>query len=305
MIVYRRSLFLFALAVGVLLLTLGIVYDPAARVQGWLGGEPFFAGRSATAWERDLESTDAELRTKTITALAAEGDEATPVCVWVLQKSTKPKARFAAAESLGRIKSPSLPVKAALVATTADADGMVREVAIHAVARLAPDVPGAVAALMAQFPKDSAIYAVGEFRAAGAEAVPALIELLRHENHLVRWNSARTLGRIGEPALPAVSGLLPLLESDAEPIVREYAAEALGGIGPKATANANVVPALAKSLTYPDQRVRRAAVRSLGSFGPNAKSALVTVKSLQEDPSEDVRRAAAEAAKAIEAAPRP
>ncbi|HSQ54939.1 MAG TPA: hypothetical protein VLM40_04265, partial [Gemmata sp.] len=64
--------------------------DPAARVEGWLRGEPFYRGRSATAWRRDLRHQD-ESRSAEAYRLLVEGKvEAVPVCAWLLR--TAPEA---------------------------------------------------------------------------------------------------------------------------------------------------------------------------------------------------------------------
>ena len=66
-----------------------------------------------------------------------------------------------------------------------------------------------------------------------AATIPDLVALLAHEDATVRWNAARTLGKIGDPAKVAVPKILPQF-SDSDPAVREHAAEALGDIGPSA-----------------------------------------------------------------------
>lgn len=63
----------------------------------------------------------------------------------------------------------------------------------------------------------------------GPAAVPALIELLAHQDEFVRGDSAETLGRIGGSAGPALSALENLL-ADKDQNVRQAAAEALGKI---------------------------------------------------------------------------
>lgn len=301
----RRSIALFTLASLTLSIVIAILYDPSARVQGWVGGEPFYSGRSATAWERDLKSTDDATRATAVTSLSSGKENAVPMCVWVLQRSPSESARVSAADALNKMGKDARPAAAELVATLADPSGNVKEIVITAVGNLAPNVPGAVPALVKLFPKDRAIRAVGEFKQGGAEAVPALLELLNHPEVLVRWNAARTLGKIGEPALPAVPGLLKQLESDPDPLVQEHAAEALGDIGVKVLANTDVIPALAKALKNPDQRVRRDSVRSLGTMGAAAKPVLADIKTLITDPVARVKEAAVEAVKKIESAPVP
>lgn len=296
----RRSYWIFGILVVALLIFTAILYDPAARVQGWIGNQPFFAGRSATAWEKDLASKDDGVRGGAVKALSEAKGDAIPVCVWVLQNSSSVTSRFSAANALGSMGKDAKPAAEALVAALADPDGAVREVTIIAVTKLGPDAPGAVPALVKLFPKDLAIRAVAEHKEKAADAVPPLVELLKHEDPHIRWNAARTLGKIGEPALAAVPGLLIQLE-DKEPLVREHAAEALGDIGPRVALNPKVVPALAKALKDPDKKVRRDSVRALGQIGAAAKPVLADVKTCQNDPEGIVKTAAENAVKAIEA----
>jgi HEAT repeat protein len=153
---------------------------------------------------------------------------------------------------------------------------------------MAPDVPGAVFALITAFPQIEAIRAVAHYEA--AEAVPHLILLLRHDEPAVRWNAARSLGKLRVAA--AVPDLVAALTDD-QAAVREHAAEALGEIGPAA---AEAVPALIMALSDPDCRVRRDAVRSLGQIGPAAKSALSAVEARSRGDDDVAVRAAAERA---------
>jgi HEAT repeat protein len=184
-----------------------------------------------------------------------------------------------------------------LVAALADDDPLVRGVAVRAVGELAPDVPGGVQALISLFPDVDAMRAVARFGPGGAEAVPALITALKHDDPTVRWQAARALGKIGAPAVPAVPELARLATSDPEPLVREHAAEALGDIGPAA---ADGIPALVQLLRYRVARVRRDAVRALGQMGPTAKGVLGDVRALEQDSDADVRAAATRAIRFID-----
>ncbi|MCA9197818.1 MAG: HEAT repeat domain-containing protein [Planctomycetales bacterium] len=85
------------------------------------------------------------------------------------------------------------------------------------------------------------------------------------------WSSAEiaaeSLGRIGEPAVPA---LVQLLEHP-DTATRQMATEVLARMGDRA---ATAVPALTERLRDVDPGVRRSAVRALGQIGPKAADAV-------------------------------
>jgi len=107
---------------------------------------------------------------------------------------------------------------------------------------------------------------VEALRAAGAPAVPALIQALGDSYSDVRRVAAEALGAIGDPQ--AVPALIQAL-GDNDSSVRRAAAEALVKIG------APAVPALIQALGDSDSDVRRAAAWALGKLGdPHAVPAL-------------------------------
>lgn len=292
------------IAVGLVLLIVGgvafVLLDPDARVRGRIAGEPFYRGRAATAWRRDLRQPDEAAAVAARDALVAGKGEAVPVCVWLLEHAPEPEVRWRAADALRLIGKPDAAAAGpVLVKALDDPDPLVRGAVVQAIGVLAPGVPEAVPALVRLFPDVQAIGAVANFGLAGAEAIPRLVELLRHPDSKVRWNAARALGKIGELTPPEVQELVAVMGADPDALVREHCAESLGQIGPKA---AVAVPALVKALADPEPKVRRDAVRSLGQFGPAAKAALAEVKARTKDENERVREAAAKAARQIDPA---
>lgn len=292
------------IAVGLVLLVAGgvafVLLDPDARLRGWVAGEPFYRGRAATAWRHDLRQPDEAAAVAARDALAAGKAEAVPVCVWLLEHATEPEVRWRAADALRLIGKPDAAAAGpVLVKALDDPDPLVRGAVVQAIGALAPGVPEAVPALVRLFPDVQAIGAVANFGLAGAEAIPRLVELLRHPDSKVRWNAARTLGKIGELTPPEVQELVAVMGADPDALVREHCAESLGQIGPKAVV---AVPALVKALSDPEPKVRRDAVRSLGQLGPAAKAALADVKARTKDENERVREAAAVAVRQIDPA---
>jgi HEAT repeat protein len=282
--------------VGLLLVAAALFYlfDPDARLEGALRGDPWYDGRPATAWHDDLAGRD-EI-TRSLAAQKLRDPAAIPVLEHLLKSDGPAAPRWHAADVLGQIGEPARAAGAALVAALRDPHPTVRKVAVQSISKLAPDVPGAVPALVELFPEEEAVRAVAEFGPAGADAVPELIALLDHPDPAVRRNACRTLGRIGEAAKSAVPALTARL-SDPEPPVREYAAKALGWIGPPA---ASAIPALVKQLADPEPAARVGAVQALGDLGPAAKGDLAKVQALKADPDKTVQAAAERAERLID-----
>lgn len=276
---------------------LAIAFDPSARLQGWVRGEPFFQDRSATAWRRELRSPDENTAAAASKALTEGKKDAIPICVWLLKNADEPAVRLRAAETLQKMGKEADSAGPDLVLCFQDSDPLVRAVAVRAVGDLAPNVPGAVTGLIRLFPDVEAIRAVAKFKQEGSEAIPKLIELTKHTDHIVRRQSVRALGKMGVPALTSLPSLISLIETDPEAGVREQSAEAIGEMGPAA---AEGIPVLVKALKDPDAMVRRDAVRSLGQMGPIAKKVLADVQPLTKDPNEKVRDAATKAVRLID-----
>jgi HEAT repeat protein len=273
---------------------LAYLFDPDARLKGALRGDPWYDGRPATAWRDDLSDPDAT--TQSLAAAKLRDPAAIPVLVHLLKSPGPAEPRWHAADVLGQIGEPARAAGPALVAALDDRDPTVRAVAIQSVGKLAPEVPGAVPALVELFPDVGAVRAVAEFGPAAVEAVPKLIELLDHPDPMVRRNACRTLGRIGVAAKPAVPALTARL-TDPDAPVREYAAKALGWIGPAA---ASAIPDLVKLLDDPQPNARQGAVQALGDMGSVAKGQLATVQAMKDDPDPIVRAAAERAERLID-----
>jgi HEAT repeat protein len=108
---------------------------------------------------------------------------------------------------------------------------------------------------------------VEAFGAAGAPAVPALIQALGDSGWSVRRASAEALGKLGDrQAVPALIQAL----GDSDRDVRAAAAEALGKLG-----NPQAIPALIKALRDGSYDVRRAAAEALVKIGTPAVPALI------------------------------
>lgn len=283
------------LGVVLVLLAVGVWLEPTGVVLGWMHGETFYRDRPTRYWRKALTSSDPVVQARTHQELKEGGRAAVPVLAEVLRTSENPEARWKVADLLGRLGTAARETPEALSSLSAalqDDNPHVRAVAAAALGSIGPAGPDALAVLqeMLSTPESlPALRALARYGADAAPALPKIIVLLEHKDDSeIRWNAARTLGKIGPPAKEAMPNLSAALE-DSDPLVREHAAEALGDIGPQAK---EAIPALVKVLKDPDARVRRDAVRSLGQMGAAAKSALESIRPLLQDKDEKVRKAA-------------
>jgi HEAT repeat protein len=107
----------------------------------------------------------------------------------------------------------------------------------------------------------------------GEPAVPAVTGLLRSGTPAERTLAANTLWGMGARAKAAVPDLVEAL-GDPDSSLRVAAAMALENMGPAA---ADAVPALTKAIGAREPAVRQAAVKALGAIGPAAEAALPTL----------------------------
>lgn len=293
----KRALILLVVLIGVLA---GAWFEPTATVRGKLRGEEFYEGRSATYWSEKLQSQDPTDQAEVPKKLREGGAAAVPLLIQ-LTRSPVPAVRWQAAAHLAKVKDIPAPAIDALLALLDDPDSYVRHTAAQALGELHPDRPDVVAALIGKLStpdRDAVVRPLSAYRASAVEAVPKLIEILQAEQNDmgVRWNAARTLGKIGPAAKSAIPTLIAVLK-DSEVLLREHAAEALGDIGPD---SAEAVPHLIPLLKDEDSRVRRDVVRALGMIGPAAKSASPAILPLLNDDEPPVREAAKVALRKLE-----
>jgi HEAT repeat protein len=131
------------------------------------------------------------------------------------------------------------------------------------------------------------IDAIAEKLSAGLPALDALSKALEDSEPRVRWHAARAIGLIGHEAAAAIPSLVKLLK-DSDPVAVTQAAWAIGHIrnddprsdipaGDAAHYAAAVEPLL-ETMTHPDPRARRAAVRSLKAVSTSKEQVLASVQ---------------------------
>lgn len=125
----------------------------------------------------------------------------------------------------------------------------------------------------------------GKMGANAFPAVPSLIQLTKNGELEYRAYATLALGEIGFCSND-VNEVLRNLLNEKEPLIRYYAADALGKIG------VNALNILLEMLQNKDWYIRLAACQSIESIGPKSKSALPEIQKLINDPDLEVRRAA-------------
>lgn len=151
----------------------------------------------------------------------------------------------------------------------------VRAAAAQAIIQLQPDhevlLPEVLKAVEGSEP-EVIMESVAALAAAGHDAVPGLIGMLKYEN--LRPLVAQVLGQMGEDANSAVPTMVEVLPSSDGPAKREL----LMALGKMGEAAAPAVPAIAEAAKSEDGPVRFAAVYALYKIGPAARDAKGAVK---------------------------
>ena len=290
------------LTVIVILLAVGlfIFLQPSRAILGTLRGEAFLLNHPASYWGQQLMQGPQE-RSNAVASINKAGSAAVDVLRELLTTHAEPDVRLTAAELLGKMGPEAHAASDDLIAATTDSDPHVRALAAVAIPAVntPPDegIPPLVTMLNSEHAAIAA-RAISVYREDAKPALAALERLMRDETKEIemRWNAARSLGKLG----PAGIDALPLLiefTTHPDETLREHAAEAIGDIGPTAAAG---IPALRECLDDPATKVRRDAVRSLGYLGSAAMPAISDILPLLEDPEEIVRKAALDALQKID-----
>jgi HEAT repeat protein len=245
------------------------------------------------------------------------GAKAVPVLIETLKSDTEPRVRSQAAWALGEIGPAAKEATPELVRALDDAEpGVAGEAAsalaklgtpagaklvdvirggkasaVHAARALKMPVKGATPALLAALNKETAlepriayIEALGAQGPMAAEAVPALVELVRQEG-APRVHILAALGNMGEGAKNAVPLLLELIKKKEPGPVTLHAVQAIGKIGVRDSAIAEVLLDLMKEGTQP----RMALLESLGKAGKVTKESLPAIAQGMRDKDPTVR----------------
>jgi predicted Zn finger-like uncharacterized protein len=241
----------------------------------------------------DLGSTDAQVRTRAALGLGDLGPDAQtaiPALFKVLKDRDETVARQAA-RSLRSIGAPTRDDLPLLIGGLRDANMRVRDYAVEALGMMGAEARSAVPDLaevlkakegQAELRRQAA-RTLGQIgAAASAQGVPALTEVLKDPDAVIREAAAEALGKFGSQGRAAVPPLLAALE-DSETAVRRAALAALAQLRPEAK---EVLPKLKPAFKDADAQVRRNALDVLGQLGAEAgkdKEALAALKAALDD----------------------
>ncbi len=256
-------------------------------------------GKTVDQWLEQLKSANEKERVEAAYQLVNYRPSAhipvEPIVAALKDPSAKVRADAASAISnLGpRAKAAVQP----LIELLEDPNFEVHSAAVDALGNIGPEAAEAVAPLILKLAKNDTIElkhvvdALGRIDRKGQSVQPLIIVLKRRNlpgDGLNRYKAAVALGNIGANAKDAIPELLAFLRNDDD--YRDGAAEALGKLG---KGNEQVAAALAAALKDSSVLVRKTAVISLGLIGPVSNTHLPAIKTLLNDPDEDVRQAAA------------
>ncbi len=229
----------------------------------------------------------------TIGNAATSGEEALPKDVpslVTLLRDKDPKVRAAAANHLGDMHEKASAAVPALVSLLGD-DGVsgneallgtapvprVSDSAIRALQRIGaaavPDVTSALENPDANM-RVGAIKVLTGIRLPPKEVVPALVRILKDSKKDVRRSAVEALGGLGKTATAALPALITLAQNDLELAVRWSAVAAVSAIDSEGT---QAIPVSIRALGDKDPNVRGEAARTLGEYGPRAKSAVAAL----------------------------
>lgn len=207
-----------------------------------------------------LRSSDRKTRAAAVKTLAEGGEAALPELLRWMNSSSRYGHAAEVGVAMGR---PALP---ALIALLKD-----------------PELGGRAGEML--------------FRVARPEVVAELPEVLScTKNPSLRDACGRALVQMMGPAGTRHRAALEEALKDGDPMVRAYAAAALGQLMAKGRA---AVPALAGALKDPVPTVRWSAAVALGKIGKKAASAAPALLEASRDPEPEVARLAADALKRI------
>jgi HEAT repeat protein len=244
---------------GLLLLAvLGLVYWAWHRYHH--PSAPTYEGKTLAQWITDLNDPDYGVSDRAADVLVGAGGAAVPS---LLEARTADDMRLhrRVAAVLVRIGAPAAP---GLVAALKDKPDEQR-IVVPLVRMGSAAVPALVEALKQEGGNKEAATVLGLIGPRAADAVPALMEVLkdRHTPADRREAAAFALGRIGTPAADIVPALIAALK-DEKPEVRQRAADALAWIGPPAR---EAVAALVAAIKDDDDKVAAAACQALAHTG--------------------------------------
>jgi HEAT repeat protein/flagellar basal body rod protein FlgF len=254
---------------------------------------PMLIESTNVSMETELEDSDRTTREYRAVreALADMERDAVPALAAELA-SEQATARIDACYVLGEIGSGAIGAVPALMKALADSDRSIRNAAIAALMRVAPESPQVVAGMLESLSTslESADWrerreAVEALRRLGPRATPCVPQLIRLLDDPTS-GAALALAEIGPGAQQAVQPLAAAL-SDPDAHVRMHAAYALRRLGVVAR---DALPALLAAMHDADKDVRMQALAAVGQIGGGESGCLAALATVLSNEDDDVRR---------------
>ncbi|GAH15528.1 unnamed protein product, partial [marine sediment metagenome] len=182
--------------------------------------------------------------------------------------------RKESAIALGRIASPTYDSISSLIKALDDESDVVRTEVAKSLGKMGADAHDAIPPLMESLKdmswtvRTASAQAISEIGKESTTAIPSLISALEDNDWRVRSRVINTLTEIGEETIPF---LLEIVNHE-NPIVRKGVSEALGEIG---IADQKVMEELGKSLKDRKEGVRGKAADALRSIGKDSIPTLI------------------------------
>jgi HEAT repeat protein len=265
-----------------------------------LAGAFHAPGKTVDVLAEALKNGKPRVREQAVDHLARLGEaaeKALPALTAAL-KDEEPRVRRAACNALARSTVELKAAMTALVPALKDEDAEVRLQALLAVwhrvgaegfphyVEAMKDPDGSVRSL--------AVDRVASSKKAGPELLPQLRDLaLNDKQQSTRYGATIALGHMGAEAVPALVELLPVKNGD----IQRTVMVALQQHGAKSRA---AVPGLVAILKETGHQYRWLAAQTLGTIGSDAKDAVAALKDAARDQDEMVRSEAEKALRLIE-----
>jgi len=284
-----------------LIKTLGDEDDNLVNVCELLGKIGPQAKAAIPALKKSLQSLEVSVvanASKALWLIDKQASDSVPALERFLQRGNLTDGEIIC-DAISTIGPTAAPLTKYVVKLLKSGDWDVQWAAADALHGIAPQDPETIGVLIDFLGHDSSLVA-GSCAAVlgkiGVKAVPALIEATKAGSASQREYAADALGRIGPAAKDAVEPLKKLLKNEHRPI-QVWSAIALA----KIDGTADVVPTLIEVLLEDKSpATRQQSAVALGNIGPKAKAAIPALRAMLKEEDEALQQAAEEALKAIE-----
>jgi HEAT repeat protein len=288
-------------AVPKLIQLLGTDQENLTRVCELLGKIGPKAKEAVPALRKALQSLEVSVvasAAKALWLIDKQSDDAIAALERFLQRGNLTDGEIIC-DTIGTIGPAAAPLTKYVVKLLKSGDWDVQWAAADALGVMAPNDAETLGVLVDFLGHDSNLVAGSSAEALahnGVKAVPALIEATRSGSARQREYAADALGRMGPAAKDAVEPLKKLLKSEHRPC-QVWSAIALA----KIDGSADVVPVLIEALLEDESvSTRRQAAVALGKIGVKAKAAIPALRAALKEEDEGLQQAADEALEMIE-----